>query len=151
MKDLSPLELAKELFSNYLTRQKQRKTTERFTILEQIFAFEGHFRAEDIFQLMQKEYRVSLATVYNTLELLLDCCHLIVKHQFGSQTAEYERVFGNTVHYHRVCLNCGSVREFSDKNIKLAIQSKKFTNFEPSYYTLYFYGLCSKCSAKDNI
>jgi Fur family ferric uptake transcriptional regulator len=93
---------------------------------------------------MQNEYRVSLATVYNTLDLLLDC-GLIIKHPFVSQSAQYEKTFGNVIHSHLICTKCGSIKEFSDKKIRKAIQSKTFTSFDVSHYSLYLYGLCKVC------
>jgi Fur family ferric uptake transcriptional regulator len=93
---------------------------------------------------MQKDYRVSLATVYNTLELLLEC-KLIIKHQLGGQFAQYEKAFGNNTHHHLICTNCGKVREFSDKQLRISIQSRKFAHFYTSHYSLYVYGYCSKC------
>ena len=84
MKEDNSLDAVKEVFTQFLVERKHRKTPERYAILEHIFSHEGHFNAELLYNAMQKEYRVSLATVYNTLELLLEC-RLIVKHQFGEQ------------------------------------------------------------------
>ena len=96
---------------------------------------------------MLKDYRVSLATVYNTLELLLEC-KLIIKHQLGGQFAQYEKAFGNNTHNHLICTNCGKVKEFTDKQLRISIQSRKFAHFYSTHYTLYLYGLCHKCKAK---
>ncbi len=144
MKEDNTFEHIKEIFDQYLIEKKHRKTPERYNILEEIYAHEGHFNAETLYNMMQDRYRVSLATIYNTLELLLDCS-LIVKHQFGEQVAQYEKTFGAAIHHHLVCTKCGKVKEFSDKNIRTAIQSKKFSGFIPTHYSLYLYGMCKKC------
>lgn len=144
MKEDNTFEHIKEIFDQYLIEKKHRKTPERYNILEEIYAHEGHFNAETLYNMMQDRYRVSLATIYNTLELLLDCS-LIVKHQFGEQVAQYEKTFGAAIHHHLVCTKCGKVKEFSDKNIRTAIQSKKFSGFVPTHYSLYLYGMCKKC------
>jgi len=144
MKEDYSLDAVKEIFTQYLAEKKYRKTPERFAILERIYSHEGHFNAELLYNDMQKDYRVSLATVYNTLELLLDCL-LIVKHQFGDQIAQYEKTFGTLIHHHLVCTRCGKVKEFSDKKIRESIQNKTFAHFEPTHYSLYIYGLCGKC------
>ena len=39
-----------------------------------------------------KNYRVSRATLYNTIELLMDC-ELIKKHQFGQNSSHFEKSF----------------------------------------------------------
>ena len=54
-----------------------------------IYTFDKHFDAETLYNSMIDEYRVSLATVYNTLDLLLEA-GLLIKHQFDGQPAEYE-------------------------------------------------------------
>lgn len=144
MKEEVPYESIKELFTEYLKNHNHRKTPERYAILERIYLYEGHFNADILFNMMQAEYRVSLATIYNTLELLLDC-KLIVKHQLGGQFAQYEKTFGNSTHHHLICTNCGKVKEFSDNQLRLSIQKRKFAHFQTSHYSLYMYGLCHKC------
>ncbi len=147
MKDSQSLQTVKDVFTNYMIEKKHRKTPERYAILNQVYAIEGHFNAETLFNMMEKEYRVSLATIYNTLELLEDC-QLIVKHQFGDQIAEYEKTFGTQTHHHLVCTKCGAVREFYDRKVKTAVQSKRFATFDPTHYSLYVYGICKKCKLK---
>ena len=144
MQEDTPYEVIKEVFTDYLKKHHHRKTPERYAILEHISSYTGHFNAETMYNIMLKEYRVSLATVYNTLELLIEC-KLIIKHQLGGQFAQYEKTFGTNVHHHLICSNCGKVKEFSDKQLMISIQSRKFAHFYPSHYSLYLYGFCSKC------
>ncbi|HLP04495.1 MAG TPA: Fur family transcriptional regulator [Paludibacter sp.] len=144
MKEEDSFDEIKKTFTEFLRAHKHRKTPERYAILERIYTYDHHFNAEVLYNDMQDKYRVSLATIYNTLELLLEC-KLIVKHQLGGQQAQYEKTFGNYTHHHLICTNCGKVKEFSDKQIRVAIQSRSFAHFHTSHYTLYLYGLCSKC------
>lgn len=144
MRDEITYEVLKEIFTNYLVQKQHRKTPERYAILEQIYVHEGHFDVDYLFNLMQKDYRVSLATVYNTLELLIKC-NLVLKHQFIGQKAQYEKTFGNQTHHHLVCTRCGSIKEFSDKKIRSIVNSKQFASFETTHYSLYLYGICKKC------
>lgn len=144
MEEESSYESIKEVFNEYLKKHKQRKTTERYAILEHIYSYDGHFNADILFNLLQQDYRVSLATVYNTLDLLLEA-KLIIKHQLGGQFAQYEKAFGNNTHHHLVCTNCGKVKEFSDKQIRTSIQTRSFAHFHMSHYSLYLFGLCGKC------
>ena len=144
MKEENSYAEIKEVFTEYLKKHQHRKTPERYAILERIYSYNGHFNADILYNIMQENYRVSLATIYNTLELLLES-KLIIKHQLGGQFAQYEKAFGNNTHHHLVCTNCGKVKEFSDKQIRVAIQTRTFSHFEMSHYSLYLFGLCDKC------
>ena len=144
MKEENSYEAIKEVFTEYLKIHKHRKTPERYAILQHIYSYDGHFNADILFNIMQIDYRVSLATVYNTLDLLMEC-KLIIKHQLGGQFAQYEKTFGNNTHHHLICTSCGKVKEFADKPIRISIQTKSFARFEMSHYSLYLFGLCKKC------
>lgn len=136
----------KDEFMNYLTLNKHRKTPERFAILDHIYSTKGHFDMDSLYNSMiEANFRVSRATLYNTIQLLLDS-GLVVKHQFGDNTAKYERTFGNENHAHLICTSCGQVWETKNSNIFTPSQQKKIKNFSITYYNMYIYGLCSKCN-----
>ncbi|MDO5570755.1 MAG: Fur family transcriptional regulator [Bacteroidales bacterium] len=147
MEDQDILESVKKELTNYLIEKKLRKTPERFAILEQIYSLKEHFDVDTLYELMLKSgYRVSRATVYNTIDLLVEC-RLIVRHQFGTNMAHYEKAFQNESHHHLICTQCNSVNEVKDDEIHDLIQSKKFNKFTLTNYNLYMYGICSKCAA----
>ena len=119
------------IFTEFLSDQHCRKTRERFAILEQIHANEGFFNAETLVEDMKNDFRVSLATVYNTLDLL-SSCNLISKNQFGGSKFLYQKTFGATAHHHMICSVCGSVKEFSDRKFQAHIDAKHFASFTTS-------------------
>ena len=138
-------EQVKTEFTDYLSLHKHRKTPERYAILEHIYSSKGHFDMDSLYNSMkQSNFRVSRATLYNTIELLLDC-GLVVKHQFGANVSQYERAYGNENHDHLICLNCGEVKEHKNGNLFTTAQQKKLQRFRVSYYSMYIYGICSKC------
>lgn len=140
-------ETVKQLFIQFLEARKLRKTPERFAILEKIYTTTQHFDVESLHEAMiENGYRVSKATVYNTIDLLLEA-NLVRKHQFGGNLAQYERVY-NTNHHHLICVKCGKVREVKDLDLMSTLNTRKFNKFTTSYYTLYVYGVCSRCNRK---
>lgn len=138
-------EHVKTEFLDYLTERKHRKTPERFAILDYIYSTKGHFEMDSLYQSMNNSnFRVSRATLYNTIELLLDC-GLVVKHQFGANVSQYERAYGNENHDHLICIKCGDVKEYKNSNLFTPSQQKKLQRFKVSYYSMYIYGTCNKC------
>lgn len=132
-------------FMDYLTLRKHRKTPERFAILDFIYSTKGHFDMDTLYNSMnQSNFRVSRATLYNTIELLLDC-GLVVKHQFGANVSQYEKAHGNENHDHLICIRCGDVKEYKNSNLFTPAQQKQLKKFQVSYYSMYIYGICPKC------
>lgn len=135
----------KTIFSVHLEKHKLRKTPERFMILGEIYRRTDHFDAEALYIHMKAQnYRVSRATVYNTLELLVKC-DLVTKHQFGENTARYEKAYGYRQHDHIICVNCGKVLEFCDPRIQQIKDTMgDIMKFNVTHHSLNLYGTCKE-------
>jgi Fur family ferric uptake transcriptional regulator len=141
----------KRIFSSYLENHKLRKTPERITILEEIYNWNGHFDAEELYLKIQgNNYNVSRATVYNTLDLLVSS-ELVTKHQFGKNHAQYEKSYGFRQHDHIICLDCGKVKEFCDPRLQqIEDTAGDLFEFKIKNHALTLYGNCNKkgCEGK---
>ena len=138
-------ETVRQILTEYLQKNRLRKTPERYAILDTIYSIKGHFNIDALYTYMATEgkFRVSRATLYNTIILFIDA-NLVIKHQFGN-SSQYERAYKNETHHHMICTECGKVTEFQDENLKRAIAETKLKKFTASHYSLYIYGICSKC------
>ncbi|MDR0574890.1 MAG: transcriptional repressor [Tannerella sp.] len=135
----------RKAFSDYLRNKKLRNTAERDAIFTAVCQTKDPFTIETIRQQLENtNFHVSRASVYNTIELLLDA-KIVVRHQFTSAIVQYELKDIAEQHNHVICTHCGTVSKIKNDKLSVFLADYKIPKFTPEYYSLYFYGVCSKC------
>ena len=136
-------------FSEFLQTQGLKLTSERTALVREIFSTHYHFEADELlFKMKEKNVKISRATVYRTLELLVKS-GLVRRVHLGEDHYHYEHVRGNSHHDHLICTTCGGVIEFHDEELEKRqreiCERKKFT---PTFHNLQILGVCDSCRKK---
>ena len=136
-------------FQDFLQQQGLKLTSERTALVREIFSIHYHFEADELlFKMKEKAVKISRATVYRTLELLVKS-GMVRRVHLGEDHYHYEHVTGNSHHDHLICTTCGGVIEFHDEELErlqLAICARK--KFTPTFHNLQILGLCDACRRK---
>jgi Fur family ferric uptake transcriptional regulator len=136
----------KPQFLNYLKQQGLKWTPERERVFQEASALEGHFEAEELaYRLRKKGSRISVATVYRTLPLLVKA-GLIKEAIHGEKHHHYEHNHEENQHDHLICLKCGKIVEFGEESLR-EIEERicEKHQFRPQKIVVEIFGYCKKC------
>ena len=139
------LDEVRERFAAFLKARGQRRTPERFAVLDALYSTADHVDADTLYVRLKNDgVRVSRATVYNTLDLLLES-DLAARHQWGQSQAKYERAWAYWQHDHLICEDCGEILEFCDPRLQEIQESvAEVYGFTVSRHALTVYGSCRR-------
>ena len=137
-------------FKDHLRSQNLKFTRTRRLIYEEIFSDKTiHPNAYEIHRrLRSKGEKVSLATIYRTLNLLVKS-GLVSEIDFGENHSHYEPEISRAAHGHLVCLSCGQVQEFSNEKIQSILKRiGKKSQFKTDKFSIQVFGYCQNCQKK---
>src|SRR6185295_13396867 len=105
---------------DYLLHKGLRKTAPREAIIEAAFGTTEHYTAEELLTMARQiDPRVSRATVYRTLPLLVEC-GVLKEMDFGKDYKFYDpNYLEHPTHNHLICVDCNRIVEFEDQHIDL--------------------------------
>ncbi len=132
-----------------LRKGGKRLTPQRQKVLDlfQLIGAGKHISAEEVHQkLVASNSRVSLATVYRTLKLLVDMGFLheleLTEGGHRFELASHD----HPDHHHLVCVECGRTEEFESEDVlKAGKQAAEKIGFKLIESTLNVRALCPKC------
>lgn len=136
-------------FQDFLKDQGLKLTSERIALVREIFSIHYHFEADELLgKMKEKDVKISRATVYRTLELLVKS-GMVRRVHLGEDHYHYEHVTGNSHHDHLICTTCGGVIEFHDEELeRLQMEICARKKFTPTFHNLQILGICDKCNRK---
>lgn len=113
-------------------------------MLDYIIGLDRHFTLQELLVDFTAQCFVSAVSVRRNMELFLQA-GLVVMYAFPQVGVQYELAQRAETHYHRVCIHCGSIMEFTDARANKYISGHRFRNFSKLSNQVVIYGLCKQC------
>jgi Fur family ferric uptake transcriptional regulator len=135
-----------QVFREYIRQRGLRRTPEREEILREIFEIHGHFDVDELhLRLRNQGTKVSKASIYRVLPLLIDC-GLVREVDFSDGHWHYEHIYGHAHHCHLRCLRCGEILEFEEPTLnRLEEQLARDYGYRIKGHQLQVQGYCATC------
>jgi Fur family transcriptional regulator, ferric uptake regulator len=132
-----------------LKEQGLKRSAVRDVVLEEFLREGTHVSIEQLLERVRARVPATgYSTVYRTLRLLVEQGHAVAR-DFGGARTLFEPA-DKRHHDHIVCVRCGTVREFEDREIE-ALQEKaaRRLGFRFTSHRLELFGLCPSCAAPE--
>jgi Fur family ferric uptake transcriptional regulator len=140
---------AEEFFTTYLEGRGLVITPQRLAVLREAMSTGGHFEADELHHRLRAAGKsTSKATVYRTLELLVDS-GVVRQVTLDERRSHYEAAVGRRHHDHLICIRCGRVIEFSSPELE-DMQEKicRQHRFSALGHRMRIMGMCGNCSPR---
>ncbi len=136
---------------NLLRNHHLKATKPRLKILEYLMAHHNHPTAATIFSAISGDEPTYRATVYNTLNKLVDT-GIVIEIKNGDDSLHYD--YFVKPHFHIICKKCGKIAdvyypEFDTIENRMRTEAEKQTDFITSSSHVEIYGICPDCQKKE--
>jgi len=137
-------------FRRYLRDHRLPVTRQRDLVAETVIGSEEHLSVDEIQRrLVERGERVGTATVYRTLDVLVES-GLVRAHDFGEGFKRYEPMPSQEHHEHLICVRCGKVVEFTNERLERMIPILADEHgYQHQHHRLEVYGVCRDCRQRD--
>ncbi len=131
-----------------LLRSHHLKATKpRLKILEYLMAHHNHPTAATIYNAISGAEPTYRATVYNTLNKLVEA-GIVIEIKNGDDSLHYD--YFVKPHFHIICKNCGKIADvyypdFDTIENHMRIEAERQTGYITSSSHVEIYGLCPEC------
>ena len=135
-----------ETFRAYLREHNLPITAQRLAIADVLLESGRHLSVEEVAEeLDARRLRVGTATVYRTLEILVQS-GLVVERDFGEGFRRYEPARDTPHHEHLICSRCGAVTEFRDERLeRMTTLLAEAHGYVRQRHRLVIHGICADC------
>ncbi len=140
--------MQKQTLINQLKQQGMRLTPQRQAIYDLVCASHDHPTALAIYNQLKEAYpSLSLATVYNTLEVLAELGLVTALGHAGDDQMHYD---GSTeAHINIACVQCHQIVDIpSDLIDQVKQEVKHASGYELLCNRVMYYGICPSCQKK---
>lgn len=135
-----------QTFRHWIKEQGLKETAQREEIAKVFLASNRHMSIEELVHAVRElSARVSYATVYRTMRLLMECGFAEERH-FADGQARFENIAEAGHHDHLICDRCGLIVEFMQPRIEqLQEELAKRFGFASTTHKMEIYGICQDC------
>ncbi len=125
-----------------------RLTPQRMAIYRLLVDSKRHPTAQMIYEELRPDYpSLSLATVYNTLERLVQAGIINALGAAGDDAIHYDA--DTTPHVNLACISCHRVIDLTSQHVNaLDIEVAQNSGYQLMGARVLYYGLCPECQAK---
>lgn len=146
---LQPVEVREspeDRFREFLEIRGEKLTEPRRVLVRHIFASHKHFDADELVaDLHTAGSRVSRATVYRTLRLMVEA-RLLRELELNNRKV-YEHDHGYPSHDHLHCETCGTIFEFTNEEVRRLRDQVALSNgFRATGHRFIISGQCAACA-----